>query len=84
MTRQVNLLCIATGHVEAVRLLLAEYPPLIDIVDEAGHTALQWATIYGHAQVMEPLLGKEANPLENDGNSDGQNVLHWGASYGTK
>ena len=70
------------GDVGKVKTLLKGNPDLVFGKDDRGDTALHWAALNGHKDVVELLL---ANKAELDAkNNSGDTPLHWAAQEGHK
>lgn len=70
----------ARGQCELVALLLSENPASVASTNPLGQNALHIAAEAGYLEVVETLLGAQANANAED--SSGQGALHLAARYG--
>ncbi|NIA01610.1 MAG: hypothetical protein GWO83_00515 [Bacteroidia bacterium] len=68
-----------TGRLDRVRELTSVDPELLEVVDEAGYTALRWAAIRGHREVARLLVEAGSDP--NSVGDDGGTSLHGAAHH---
>jgi hypothetical protein len=66
------------GRLDRVEVLVAADPALVDATDAQGYTALRWAGIRGHGQVLRFLLeaGSDPNSLGEDGGTPLHGAAH--------
>jgi len=60
---------IRNGHVAIVHAFIARGGD-VNFVDKAGGTPLHWAAARGLVDIIELLLGKDADPLVKDGDGE--------------
>ncbi len=68
------------GDLEKVKALLKDHPDLVFTKDNNGRTALDFASYYGHNDVVELLLANKAEIDARDNN--GRTPLHYAAATG--
>lgn len=73
------VLAAKAGRLDRVQELLAEDPTRIDLPDEAGYSALRWAGIRGHGEIVGLLAEQGADP--NTVGEDGGTPLHGAAHH---
>ena len=66
---------IESGHVEALRQLIAECGANVEAVDSQGFTALHWAALGGHVDIVRMLV-KESKVNVEAADSDSLTALH--------
>jgi len=66
----------AAGEIERVERLVADDPASINTHSPDGWTPLHLAAFFGHAKIVELLLGEHADVAARSRNSNGNTALH--------
>lgn len=73
------MLAASQGQLEAVQFLTKTAKADVDAIDNNGRTALQWAAINGHPEVVEFLCSVGSDEGHKD--NDGAVALHYAVTH---
>ncbi|UCC39665.1 MAG: ankyrin repeat domain-containing protein [Candidatus Aminicenantes bacterium] len=67
------------GDIEIVKSILSKMPDKVHFVDESGYTALHWAGMRAHWDILELLM--DYRPDVNAVGADGGTPVHWACHH---